>query len=212
MPGPPPPPFTALWQIKGSVSSVARWTIDWHLSLFGAVDFSYSAMHDLHEKLLLNSELTFPFLMANESTCDVSRLTVTGPATSQGEELFLFAQGARGSTSAVNVAVPVRELVQAAGRGRAGRFWLPPPAFSDVDFGWQLTPGAASNYATHLTNLFNATNSLTTAAYPHIRFCVLHRRDRGQWLANAQIQPVDSWVLSRLLGSQRRRLESVRVP
>ena len=213
MSGPPPPPFSALWQIKGSVGSgVSRWCIDWHLSLFGATDFSYAAQARLHQDLLLLSEHTFPHLMGNESTCDVSRMILTGPSTSQGSEFFLTSQGTRGPVAPVSVAVPVRQLVQAAGKGRAGRFWLPPPAHVDIDFPWQLSPSAASSYSTYLAALFNQVNTYTSAAFPHVRFAVLHRRSSGQWLSAAQIQPVDTWVLSRLLGSQRRRLTGVRVP
>jgi hypothetical protein len=108
------------------------------------------------------------------------------------------------------VAVPVIQQVQAGGKGRNGRFWLPPPAFVDTDFGFQLTPGAHSHYAGALTTFFDGINAVATASFPSVRFAVLHRRESDAWLDNALVQPVDTWRLTRKLGTQDRRMSSSR--
>ena len=212
MPGPPPPPYSASWRIEGVQNDSMKWGVNWHLSLPGATAFDYASVHRLHEDLLLLSEFFFGAVLADATSTATSRFNVTGPATSQGDYVFLGAFGSRGSPTPGAIAVPVRQIVQAQGRGRQGRFWLPAPSFSDVQFGFQLTPGAASHYASELTGLFDEVNGYSSAEFPSVRFAVLHRQERGAYLPNAIIEPVDTWVLSRYLGTQDRRLNRVRVP
>ena len=204
---PPTPPNTVDWRVYGKSQDVSPWCTSWHLILEEPDDYSYTAVHRLHEDLLT---LLVPFLtatMASAVTCDLSRLNVTGPSSSVGDTVFINAAGARGSPLAAHTAVPVRQIVQAAGRGRQGRFWLPPPAFSDTQFGFQLTPGAASWYAGGLTFMFDEINTMDSAMGGSVRFCVIHRQEHGTYLDAAVTELVDTWVLSRLLGTQRRRLQ-----
>jgi hypothetical protein len=79
-----------------------------------------------------------------------------------------------------------------------------------VDFGFQLTPSAHSVYSTGLTNIFNGVNAIVTSRFPSVRFAVLHRREHGAYLGAAIIQPVDTWRLSRKLGTQDLRMSSSR--
>jgi len=198
--------------MQGLAWDDVTWDIVWHLSLAGGIDFSYSSCHELHEALLLWSEPFFTATGSSEVTTTTSRLNVVGPASAVGDEVFLFAHGSRGNAVPAAIAVPVRQIVQASGPGRSGRFWLPPPAFGDCQFGWQLNAGAASFYSGQLAAFFDGVNAIVTSGFPSVRFAVLHRRSHGDYLANALVQPVDTWVLSRKLGTQDRRMSRVRVP
>jgi hypothetical protein len=209
--GPPPPPESAAWRIRGLTAEQAPWELEWHLHLPGATGYDFASVHRLHEDLLTWSEPFFFATLASTVICTLSRLTVTGPASTVGDELFLAADGSGGEPVPANVAVCVRQLVQASGRGRQGRFYLPPPRFVDTQFATTLKPAANTLLSTQLATLFDGVNANSSPGFPSCRFAVLHRREQGAWLDPAIIQQVDTWVLSRRLSHQDRRLSSARL-
>lgn len=211
MAGPPPPAYSVSWQLFGSIEDRGRWALGWHLSTPGASGYDYASVHRLHEDCLLLAVLVFNELLASGVTLDLSRFTATGPASSIGDHLQTVCDGARGRCMSTPTAVPVRQIIQASGRGQDGRFFLPPPAESDCDFSDQLSPSAHSTYSALLTDLFNEVNTLSDPGFPSVRFAVIHRRQNGAYLPVAQVRPVDTWQIRGKLGTQVRRLRRVRI-
>ena len=208
---PPPPPYSARWQLSGKVDDKCPWSLGFHLALPTGMVFDFATVRRLHEDCLIWSEQFFFAVLSSGVTCDVSRMSVKGPASSIGDTLYTFANGARGAPVPSAIAVCVRQIIQASGSGRQGRFFLPPPAAGDVDFTFQLSPGAHSFYSTQLTTFFDGVNAISIGGAGSPRFAVLHRRESGQWLSVAQVQPVDTWVLSRVLATQDLRMRRVAV-
>ncbi len=206
MAGPPPPPYTASWRIDGLINDRQKWSIGWHLSLANAVAITASTVLELHQALLLISELATPSLMSDPTVPSLSRLLVTGPVSSVSSDLYLTSQGARGTPVPSAIAVCVRQVVQARGKGRNGRFFLPAPAEEDCQFGFQLTPAAVTSISSTLAAMFDEINAITTGAFPFVRFCILHRREHGQWLPQAEPLLVDTWLLRSRLSTQDRRM------
>jgi hypothetical protein len=169
-------------------------------------------MHRLHEDLLLLSETYFNASLADAVTSSTSRFVLNGPASSVGETLYLTSAGTGDSVVSVNCAACVRQIVQAPGRGREGRFYLPSPPWSSTQYGAQLTPGAVGSLSGHLSVLFDSVNAYSSADFPSVRYAVIHRRESGAWLPAAQVEPVDTWVLNSKLSHQDRRLTNVRFP
>ena len=105
----------------------------------------------------------------------------------------------------VNVAVCVSEHVQYRWRGGHPRFYLPPPAYSSIQNGNQLTEVALGNANTAVNGFFTQLNTVTVASASPKISCVRFYNENAL-LAVPMVLPVTRFTVKQRLDSQRRRL------
>lgn len=199
-------PFTATWISHGLLDDQTRWQTSWTLYLPEATGFDQSSVHELHERLVTWSEPFWSVYLPNGAVSSLYRLVVEGPASVVVDEAFGFANGSAGDPVPAAVSVPVIQKVQAFGRGRNGRFWLPAPPAASVSFSWQLSAPARAALSLQLANFFNGVQAIVTSGFPHVYFAVINRQRAGVVVSPPLVQLVDTWVTAKRLGTQDRRM------
>ena len=104
------------------------------------------------------------------------------------------------------IAIHVRQLVEGARRAEDGHFYLPPPPMVGTHFAFELDATYLENLSASLAFLFDQVNGLSDPGYPSVRFAVIHRQRDKQLLDPPIARPVDTWVVSPVLSTQRRRM------
>lgn len=208
MPGPPgppaPPPGSAFWSIEG-ILGFGRWKIGLWLLTGSETGGSAGEVHDLHAALLIAANSWLPDSCPTPVTSSVSRLVSYGLADVRSDVQFYIVGGGRGESVPVVVSPVIVWHVQARGRGRNGRTFLPGVAFGDTNQYTQLTPGAQSDLQAAAVELQNELATISVGPFGPVQIGVLHRREHGEWVSAASVQPVTGVHVAPTLSHQDRR-------